>query len=54
MFEVFGNAFLFGVAEKSAETTGVEMIEDGDEEMLVEFEGVWKLTTNLPDAVYEL
>lgn len=47
-------AFLLAVAEKVSKMAGVDMRADGDEEMLIELKGTWKLLRQLPHTLQEL
>lgn len=54
LLEFILNPFTFAIAQKGAESTRVQVVQDGDQEAIVEFERVGELLRDLPDAVDEL
>lgn len=48
------NSFPFAIAQECAESAGVQMVQYGDKEVIVEFKSVRKLLCYLPNAVNKL
>lgn len=54
IFLTFLNPFPFTITQKCAKSAGIQMIQYGYEEAIVELEGIGKLLGDLPHAVHEL
>lgn len=50
----FLNSFSFAIAQEGSEPTGIQVVQDGYKEIVVEFESIRELLGYLPDAVDEL
>lgn len=54
MFFTFLNTFTFSIVQKCAEPTRIQMIQNRNEKMFVEFKCMWILFAHLPNAIDKL